>query len=429
MKRILTLCHLAMAILAAGVFVACSDEDAEQLMDGIQATRASKSAYVGIGTPKVNGRSAVLDGYVEGMELSEVKKVGFAYSTENVMPDARSGTGCFRIASRITAEGSFSASLPTMKEDATYYIRAYMVTTSIDTIYSEVTTCMATVLNPSLTTMPVVNRARLGAVVFARFDVAGTRKLKSWGVCLSEKPMPTVDDTKVTARDTCKLDGFKGEFGVFFEQLEADRLYFVRAYTLTEDGNVYYGDSRMFRTTRGGNYSWRWASNAEGAKKDNAYDRITEAMDSASYYYNNYSNLYLSASVEYNTGVQTADCSFGGWIRFGSNSRYQWVGTAQHETSHGLGVGTSWNWGNLCVSGLWTKPIANRTLRAVMNDQTLTIKGDTQHFWPGGINQREEVTSGTANSYGQVVKNERMLRANAMILNAMSLDGLVGPQP
>ncbi len=185
----------------------------------------------------------------------------------------------------------------------------------------------------------------------------------------------------------------------------------------------------MFRTTRGGQYSWRWASNEQGARNDGAYDRITEAMDSASYYYNNYSNLYLSASVEYNTGVPTADCSWGGWIRFGSNSRYQWVGTAQHETSHGLGVGTAGNWGSLCVSGQWVKPIANRTLRAVMHDQSLTIKGDSQHFWPGGINQREEVTNGTTNSYGESIRNERMLRANAMILNAMQLDGLSGPRP
>jgi len=134
--------------------------------------------------------------------------------------------------------------------------------------------------------------------------------------------------------------------------------------------------------------------------------------------------------VEYNTGVQTADCSYGGWIRFGPNSRYQWVGTAQHETAHGLGVGTAGNWRTLIdYNGerKWTKPVATRTLRAVMNDQTLRISADGAHFWPGGINQREEVTNGTANSYGVYVKNERMLRCNAMILNGMQIDGLSCP--
>ena len=221
-----------------------------------------------------------------------------------------------------------------------------------------------------------------------------------------------------------------GEFGAFFETLEPRTMYHVRAFAITAARDTIFGEDRVFRTTEGGNYGWRWASNESGARTAGAYDRITEAMDSASYYYNNYSNLYLRASVEYNTGVQTADCSYGGWIRFGPNSRYQWVGTAQHETAHGLGVGTAGNWRTLIdYNGerKWTKPVATRTLRAVMNDQTLRISGDGSHFWPGGINQREEVTNGTANSYGVYVKNERMLRCNAMILNGMQIDGLSCP--
>ena len=64
-----------------------------------------------------------------------------------------------------------------------------------------------------------------------------------------------------------------------------------------------------------------------------------------------------------------------------------------------------------------------------MNDQTQVITGDDQHFWPGGINYHDEVTEGSSNSYGEVLKGERMLRCNVMVVNAMQIDGLICPQP
>ena len=410
-------------------FFSCSDDDMI-----VSQQPATRSAYgdvtvIEMYSPVVSGRSATFTGKVLSISSCGIKKVGFTYSNKNPEPEPKSGVNSMRTNSKMEADSTFTATLNNLTEDVVYYVRAFAVTNDADTILSDIMTFEAQVVNPEVQTMTVVNRARLGAVVFAKFKTAGTKSLKSWGVCMADKPMPTVNDTKETARDTCKISGFIGEFGAFFQTLQPDHLYHVRAFVETSDGKVFYGENRLFRTTRGGQYSWHWASNEQGARNDGAYNRITEAMDSARYYYNNYSNLYLSASVEYNTGVQTADCSFGGWIRFGANSRYQWVGTAQHETSHGLGVGTAWNWGNLCSGGKWTRPIASRTLRAVMHDQNLSISGDSQHFWPGGINQREEVTNGTSNSYGEVIQNERMLRANAMILNAMILDGLDTPRP
>ncbi|HWV70530.1 MAG TPA: hypothetical protein VN040_02395 [Pseudosphingobacterium sp.] len=55
---------------------------------------------------------------------------------------------------------------------------------------------------------------------------------------------------------------------------------------------------------------------------------------------------------------------------------------------------------------------------------TQILKGDGLHFWNGGINQREEVTNGTTHSYGEIVANADMLKLNAMVLNAMRIDGL-----
>lgn len=430
MKRLLTLvAALLLATFASGLLLSCSDETIEECVTYDTRSDYGDVTILEMRSPAVVGRSVTLNAKVLNISQCGIKKVGFTYSNKNPQPEPKSGVNSMRLNAKVADDSTFTASIGNLAEGTVYYARAFAVTNAADTVYSDIFSFEAQVVVPDVNTMPVVNRARRGAVVFAKFNTAGTKSLKSWGVCIGTSPMPTIAGKKEVARDTCRLTGFQGEFGAFFQDLDPDRLYHVRAYAETADGEVYYGENRLFRTTRGGQYSWRWASNEQGARNDGAYDRITEAMDSASYYYNNYSNLYLSASVEYNTGVPTADCSWGGWIRFGSNSRYQWVGTAQHETSHGLGVGTAGNWGSLCVSGQWVKPIANRTLRAVMHDQSLTIKGDSQHFWPGGINQREEVTNGTTNSYGESIRNERMLRANAMILNAMQLDGLSGPRP
>ena len=429
MKKLLNAMAVAVATIIGIMFVSCSDDAVDEVLPTVTRSEYGNVNVIEMSAPTVTGRSVTFNAKVLNICDAGVKKVGFTYSNKNPLPEPKSGTNSLRTTAKLAADSTFSSTVNSLTEEVTYYVRAFAVSNNADTVYSDIYCFEAEVVLPSVTTMPVVNRARLGAVVFGKFNVKGTKPLKSWGVCMATTPLPTINDMKEVARDTCKISGFEGEFGVFFQQLTPDELYFVRSYVETTDGRVFYGENRMFRTTRGGQYSWQWASNVEGAKAAGAYDRITEAMDSASYYYNNYSNLYLSAHVEYNTGVPTADCSWGGWIRFGSNARYQWVGTAQHETSHGLGVGTAGNWSSLCVNGKWVKPIANRTLRAVMRDQSLSISGDSQHFWPGGINQREEVTNGTQNSYGESIQNERMLRANAMILNAMSLDGLGGPRP
>ena len=433
-------------MLAGGILLLCScssdlDVDIDQSAENA-VKRYVEGDYPSLGDVGVEiiGKDVTLSSkvYNLGDYILRNYSYGFLISSEYEVPPFQTGNGVTRqMCNNCTADGDFNKTVSTLKKSLQYYARAYAIIKDAennpDTIYSSVTEFMIEDIKPMLETMPVVNRAKRGACVFARFTRTGNVDLSKWGVCVSRQPMPTpnnCDDIQY-AVDTCKIEGYEGEFGAFFEVLEPRTLYHTRAFAITTDKDTIYGENRVFRTSEGGNYDWSWAKNESGARTAGAYDRITEAMDSAKYYYNNYSNLYLRARVEYNEGVQTADCSYGGWIRFGKNSRYQWVGTAQHETAHGLGVGTCWNWRTLINydgDHKWTKPVATRTLRAVMNDQTLKLSGDSQHFWPGGINQREEVTNGTGNNYGVYVKNERMLSCNAMILNGMQIDGLACPR-
>lgn len=367
---------------------------------------------------------------VEG-ELCRLK--GIAYSSTNQEPTIRGREiGTYRVARNGKTEQD-SVVRKGLKFNTVYYVRAYAIVEydndqANDTVYGEV---IPFSLRPELAeveTQPVLNRVRRAAIVMGTLKKKGDAT--EWGAVLSRGLNPTIEDTRLKAAD---IDKTTGEFGVWFDNLEPLTLYHVRAYALNADGSASYGKDRIFQTTRGGNVRWVWASNAEGAKAAitdgvSAYDRITEAMDSAMYYYNNYSNLDKHINVQYSPGTPTADCNIEGWMRFGENIRYQWVGTSQHEISHAMGVGTASNWQELIQFNNgrkgWSKPIANNTLKVVLRDMTQHINGDAQHFWNGGINQREEVTNGTTNSYGVTIKNAEMLKANALILNGMREDGL-----
>jgi hypothetical protein len=129
-----------------------------------------------------------------------------------------------------------------------------------------------------------------------------------------------------------------------------------------------------------------------------ALARITYAMDGAVAQYNRYGTFTKHITVNYNPGVPTAQANYDGWLEFGANASYQNYRTALHETSHTLGVGTTWQWRNtLSVptgTGTWTG--ANGMAQILALDGTgATITSDGTHFWPYGLNFDNE--GGTEN--------------------------------
>lgn len=385
-------------------------------------TETGTQPEVAIENISATGKTAKVECTIISEGSVGIKRTGIVYSRVKKDPVIR-GEDCLYRTLLADNEGKFSGTI-SMVIDNMYYIRAFAISNTSDTIYTETDSFMITKQNPRIETLPVENRVKFGAIVCGRFIDAGNQGIKSWGCCLSKHALPTLKDTYEQAADTAKDATYHGEFGIFFDNLTENTMYHTRAYVITENKDTIYGEDRIFKTSKGGKFEWSWASNYEGAVADGAVERIEEAMDSAKYYYDNYSNMEKHIYVEYNTGVPTADCSITGWMRFGSESRYQWVGTAEHECAHALGVGTASNWGSLMVNGSWTKSVAQRTQRVMLKDQQQILKGDGMHFWNGGINQQEEVTNGTTNSYGVVIKNERMLKTNALIVNGMRIDGM-----
>lgn len=144
-----------------------------------------------------------------------------------------------------------------------------------------------------------------------------------------------------------------------------------------------------------------------------AYTLITAAMDSAVWYMNHYTTFTKALTVTYVPSVATADGNINGSIRFGSNTYYMNLATALHEIAHTVGVGTSnvW-WNTLIVSGVYTGTNATQKLRTLTGNATAVLYGDSQHFWPFGLNYPTEVTS----VYDYIY--------HCQILEAMQADGL-----
>jgi hypothetical protein len=85
-------------------------------------------------------------------------------------------------------------------------------------------------------------------------------------------------------------------------------------------------------------------------------------------------------------------------------------GTAMHEIAHTVGVGTYSAWPGLIVNGRYTGTNGNTAFRTIIGKSDTVLHGDSQHFWPYGIN------------YASEVKSENDLINHCKIVNAMQKD-------
>ena len=140
-----------------------------------------------------------------------------------------------------------------------------------------------------------------------------------------------------------------------------------------------------------------------------AYERITAVMDSAVYIYNKYTNLSKFINVYYAPGVPTAEASSNGDLRFGKERSYMFVGTAMHEMAHTMGMGTTSEYKTMMDGGVFKGEKAQALLKEI-DGPDAELHGDSQHFWPYGLN------------YASEVKSEQDLINHARIVEAMYQD-------
>ncbi|NPD91069.1 hypothetical protein [Xylanibacter muris] len=257
--------------------------------------------------------------------------------------------------------------------------------------------------------------ARGATMAFGRMTVKGT-DIKETGFCWAETPEPTVDDNK-----TVKYLSKNGKI-YWLQDLTPSTLYYMRAYAVDKEGKAYYGDVIKFYTIPKGTISYT----IRDGGADDVKTRIANATKSAVDYWNNLTSITgFSTSVGYEAGVQTADCSYGGWVRVGPNASYQRTGTILHELLHGVGVipwaDTEWSRHNLRASvngdgygtGAWLGDRVTEVVRFLANNNTEVLNGDYQHMWPYGINGAHE-DDGT----------EILYIGNGLVCQALGEDGL-----
>lgn len=122
------------------------------------------------------------------------------------------------------------------------------------------------------------------------------------------------------------------------------------------------------------------------------YTLIDQAMQKACDYYNQHTKIAKHLNVYYAPDVPTADGNSNGNIRFGAKSSMNHI-TAMHEIAHTLGVGTTTSWLSLLQNGVYQGSCANEVYQTISGDNAIKINGDSQHFWPFGLNYTTEVKS------------------------------------
>ena len=230
------------------------------------------------------------------------------------------------------------------------------------------------------------------------------------GFCWATHPEPTILDNRSTSY-------FDWNGRIYQMQgLQPATVYYARAYALTKNYAVGYGDVIKIITLPRGECSYWYNWGADGESNE----RINNALADAIGYYNRFTSIKgFHVTCNFGSETPTADCSYGGWMRVGPNASYQRTGTILHEMAHGIGVGTHWMWSGYTPlrengwTGLWMGERANKVLQFFDNNNSSMMTGDATHMWPYGINGAHE-DSGNPTDY----------MINAMIVQGMGEDGL-----
>ncbi|KAI1770816.1 hypothetical protein F4818DRAFT_432008 [Hypoxylon cercidicola] len=149
-------------------------------------------------------------------------------------------------------------------------------------------------------------------------------------------------------------------------------------------------------------------ASAPTADQNEAYGRIESAMRLAVARYGRYTDASKTIRVYYAPGVPTAEASYNGDLRFGSDRAYMTERTAMHEIAHTLGVGQTAAFDRKCAANDW------RTATPLLQSwdgAAARINCGGGHFWPYGLNYESEWSETNANRH-------------VMLVDAMLADGM-----
>ncbi|KAL4880362.1 hypothetical protein BJY04DRAFT_219357 [Aspergillus karnatakaensis] len=144
------------------------------------------------------------------------------------------------------------------------------------------------------------------------------------------------------------------------------------------------------------------------ADQADAYALIEAALTAAVARHARLGDASKTLYVYYVPGVPTAEASYDGTIRFGTDRTYLNERTALHEISHTLGIGQTAAFNERCAANDW--PSASALLQSWDGPDAIINCGGG-HIWPYGLNYNDEWSE---------VNGDR----HVQLINAMLADGL-----
>lgn len=292
----------------------------------------------------------------------------------------------------------------------TYFIRAYAINNSGISYSNQIQITTNNFTIPTVKTLSATYNASTNKInCVVNISSNGGCALVERGVCWSTKPNPTIADSKFSSGITV------GQFYGLISDVNINNKYYIRGYATNCMGTA-YGEELTVQVLMG-NITYSIQAGLE-TSEPTYYKLIKQAMDSACWYYNRYTNFRGNIYVYYNSGIPTAQASYHGSIGFGPNTGYMWVGTAMHEVAHFVGSGTRWEWQSKLSAGVWTGKAASDLLKSWTGE---VLKGDNNsnpiHFWPYGINYKTEITN-----LGSIANQQQALMRHCLLVKAMVVD-------
>ncbi len=426
------------AVGATGNWLACDNFRLEYISDNFDDIKTELTALLAtaeeLATHKMN--AAVLEVLQDAIStaqqlIPQSTTDGWSVAArqlENAIQLAQQSQEVYsRLATTIAeAEGILAASSATDKEDYENAIQTardnYEAATMTD---AEVEKAIET-LNAATFSFRILNGEGTGEApivktdprfirgctwAFGRSTVSGKNIIEE-GFCWSEQPDPKVTDHRTTE--------YLNQAGKIYwlRDLKPATVYYMRAYAITKDYAVGYGDVIKVVTVPKGTVG-HWYNNGGDEETNN---RINYAINtSMDYYWNNLTSIHgFGISVTYSPGTPTADCGYGGGMRVGASSSYQQPGTIMHEALHGIGVGTHGMWWSADMRsggsrGDWLGDRVTEAVRFWDNNTTGVITGDDMHLWPYGCNGAHEDTH-----------SDNLYCMMGILAQALNEDGLPG---
>jgi hypothetical protein len=293
-------------------------------------------------------------------------------------------------AASVEGSGAFVSTGTGLKASTIYYVRAYAINGTGVGYGKEIKFSSADI---QLATMTIAPMYIIGSTV-ASFDVDirtdGGAPIKERGICWSTAERPTIKDAKVIDAGI-GTGPFRGNLAGLSEKTA----YHFRAYATNSAGGTSYSPDSVFTTIAKGKLTCTFNKSANPTAEElAAYARMQASFDQAVYYMENYTSYVKHVYLNYSPGTPTADANNEGWMRFGSNASYQNLRTMLHELAHTVGSGTTSAWSNqFIIGGIYQKPRAAALLKLITNDKNAVLKGDSQHYWPYGLNADSEGTT------------------------------------